>query len=68
MVNVYEINGTIPSTITKRGFASAQCYLSAYNGSNSSLYGLIEFPVGAQITKTYATVETPTALAALANA
>ena len=68
LVNVYEINQVIPSTINKVGFPSAQCQLSAYNGSNSSLYGLITFPVGSSLQKTYATVETQAALQALANA
>lgn len=68
LVNVYEIDQVVPATIAKVGFPSAQCKLSAYNGANSSLYGLVTFPVSSPVSKTYATVETQAQLQTLANA
>jgi hypothetical protein len=64
-INVYEVNGVPVKTVESLGFASASIATRPYNGSSTSLYGIIQSSVTG---KEYSTVETVAQLTTLANA
>ena len=71
-VNVYEIDGAAVKTVRAFGIPSAQAmfrpYVQGSDGSNTSLYGIIEMPAFGPATKKFGVIQTVSALVTLANA
>lgn len=66
-LNVYEINGASLGTPKAMAFGASTIVARKYDGSNTSLYGIIEAGSG-QSQKSYAVIETVAAIAAACNA